>query len=391
MTAEMHHCFPRLNTDERKSLNRFPSRVDSDWYFELSKLVLRAILEYGLLLCREAKTVFSEPTNLTGQHGALVNQIRACLTYSDAKLLTVAQRGSGKSHIDSFGDISVSVPLHVARSLGALPCHYYSAGVKASDEPSSHVAARISENQYGQIRHLTQARDILHILAILEARCRELEEPQVQERLPTQSQVSLLFSGLVNATPEQSKKLKDAAERVRPSTAKEIVDLFNFRRFPILNLAWKVDGILDSLQTLDSSYRKSELEYFRQDEWRIPLAHHSNIILSCLDLSFDPFNLRTDEERSETQAAQEYINEILVHRFDDGRTLSEPKDYWLLWGSKYRVRGRMKYTSFAEMISNIYCPALWRSEISSLVDEVWRTRELRGAPPMVLSWEELTQ
>ncbi|WP_282060605.1 hypothetical protein [Roseobacter litoralis] len=387
--TEMHHCLPRLNQSERNRYRDYSDRLHDVWYLDLSKMVLRAILENGLLLCREAKTVFSDSSEPRQKFDAKFNQVRACFTYSSAASLLEKTPSGGNSHIENFGDISVCLSPSLARSLGAMPCHYYATGVDARNEASPDVKTRISENQYGQIRHLTQARDVLHILAILEARGRELEDTKVKKRLPTQQQVGSLFNGLLNASADRSSALQDAAEKVPAETAKAILDLFNFRRFPMLNLAWKVDGILDSLQVVDSTYRKSELEYFRQSEWRIPLAHHSNVILSCLDVDFDPFERRNRSEIAETQIARDDIDNILAHRFGHEVKLTETRDYWLLWGSKYPTASSMKYTSFAEMVERIYCPSQWQSEVSSVVCEVWKARRNPGKAPAVVSWEQM--
>lgn len=387
-----YHCFPRLNQRERERLGDLTQRLEDPWYKELSLRTLESILEYGLLLCAEHKYVSgveceaaSPPLSIAEQEIEL-KQIRACFTLASNARELVSDSRSG-THLDLFGDIGIAITPTTGRALGALPCYYYSSGFIAEEARYKSLEEIVRNKQYGEIRNLTQVRDILMLLAVVEAIARDKESPEIANLIPDLSQVNQVFTSISSVSKEMSGQIYRTVARTELDVASKFVNLFDFPRHSMLSLAWKVEGILDAIQTIDSGARKLELSYFDQREWRIPLVQHTGAVLSCLDTSFDPFKARSNEEIEETAEARNALERVLSFRNRTEFEIKDRRDFWILWGMKMGEEGKEETVDFARLIDRIWCPLSWKRDVQRRIRSVWLKRMYAGPVPDVECWD----
>lgn len=387
-----YHCFPRLNRQERDHLSDLKERLENTWYKELSLRTLENILEYGLLLCAEHKGIShvdlmeEAPSLPRPQQGSDVKQIRACLTLANnANELVVRSRGD--SHLDLFGDLGLEISLSTGRALGALPCYYYSAGSISQEPDHTPFEEIVRDKQFGEIRNLTQVRDVLMLLAVVEAIARDKERPEIAKLIPDLSQVQQVFTNISSVNKEKSDQIYRSIAKTDLNAASKFINLLDFPRHSMLSLAWKIEGILDAVQTIDSGARKLEFNYFDQQEWRIPLVQHAGAVLSCLDTRFDPFKTRSDEEIEETKQARRALESLLSFRRQSEVEMKNSSDFWILWGMKIGGRGNEETVDFARLIGKIWCPPSWKLDVEKRVRRVWSSRMYSGPMLGVECWD----
>ena len=359
-------------------------RLDSSWYKEISLQTLRNILEFGLLLCPENKdfACMSDTntrdlrSNLERTSGSGIKQIRACFTLAENAEELARTTSSGESHRDLFGDIGLAISPTVGRALGAVPCHYYPEEYVPDASHFLPFMDILRSRNSGEIRNLTQIRDVLMLLAVLEAIAKGNEPPKIAAEIPNLQEVEYFFPKISTLSKEKSDKLFESISKTELALASKFLKPLEFPRLALLNLAWKIEGLLDTMQTIDSGNRKVEFGYFDQREWRIPLIQHKGLNLSCLDINSDPFKRRTEDEKATTKQALDAVERILTFRPDTDIKIREKKDYWIHWGMKADEYSKGKPIDFALFIDRIWCPQPWKSEVSGLLNEVWREKKL---------------
>ena len=363
MSLLLYHCFPRHLSRSRSEINQ-DVEISEELYHQIGNLILKSILENGLLLTPETFYIrdseYLHRQNI-GEWQTLnqkktdnqfkIKQVRACFTLATASELKRKIPGMSyssshneeaslpilSSHCDIFGDFAIGLDPIEARILGAIPTIYHYPALDDSTL-SLYSYGTGSTLSFELISRLLEARKLLVGLAYIEALADSNDEHS-----RTIKQLQEMGQTLEN----EPLSVIDAAFRLdkNKNLAKQIYPLFDTKRVPVWNIIEHIELLLNLFQVADSLKRDRHLAYFQQKEWRI--IQYNKQFLNCEPLSGRKHNKLSRKKISNLLKYSDEIkkllkNTILKEMFSN---IEEPGNFWLLMNC-----GRLDFRDFIKQI-----------------------------------------
>lgn len=385
----LYHCFCRLSETEETAFGS-THRVDSGWYQDLCIQILRGILEYGFLLKPEDKEL---RVHLVGNGGFApasqhYEQCRCSFTLSEPGKLSAAYPALNKSHRDLFGEIAIAIHPSHGKALGMHPCLYSHDDVKLDSDLVGAPRLDIEPMVNAVNAQFTQVTDVLRLFALIEATSRTAQPEEVKDEIrPVESLTSEMFE-IKNPSGGNADLLLEQALSLTPEQARYIIDFTDVYRESMYDLAGKMDIIQSLFQSISASSRGVPFHYYDQQEWRLVRSISEHTVVSCLDVSRDPYNVRDSFDRKYADRAKSHIEKIAESR---GRPLNGEIDfsnYWIHWG--LRIEAEMH--DIFSLIDHIICPEHWYENVSREVSRISCRRGLNRINPIrIRKWEELKE
>lgn len=333
----LYHAFPR----PRKRITTEGTKDSTS----KGMLVLKLILDHGLLCSPEALLLYPDPAteryeklklHRDGQPHDRIIQSRACFTLvnreelnreielsTDLSILENKRQVPLPSsivpaHVDLFGQFAIGLDPLEARDIGILPVHYfYNAPIPVG---STWSRTRVPPDFCSQlVARLDELRNLMAILSHIEAIAQIAHS---QYGTPNLSRQDLARLGVV---PKFEPQIERLINNLSVSEANKIFQLFNSDRVFAWNLFDYINMILSTYQTTDSTINNEPLAFFRQHEWRLILHMRSGLEWFCLGnqpIYADPYQYKYASNRRE-------IRNFMENQFG---SLDEDKmrNFWVL-------------------------------------------------------------
>lgn len=393
MSLLLYHCFPRHLSASRSEIDR-DVMISEELYHQIGNLLLKSILENGLLLTPESFSVrdsgYLHKQNLWGWQTPSqeqisdrfqMQQVRACFTLATASelkrqipgvsyLSSHNQEASPTiSHFDLFGDFAIGLDPIEARSLGAIPTIYYYPAVDNYTSPLYGYGTGSTLN-FELISRLLEARKLLVGLAYIEA----LADSNCEHNL-TIEQLQEMGQTLDN----EPQSVIEAASRLNKNLAKQIYPLFDTERVPIWNIIEHIELLLNLFQVADSLKRDRPLAYFQQKEWRI--IQYNKQGLDCEPLFGTKYNQRSNAKIYKlldySSQIDKLLNRPIFKRMFEN--IENTKNLWLLMSCDR--------LNFRDFIKEIIVPDFALESTQALVLEVYGGKKI----PKVISHSQIKE
>ncbi|MGF2033732.1 MAG: hypothetical protein RMZ43_000115 [Nostoc sp. CmiVER01] len=393
MSLLLYHCFPRHLSTFRSEINR-DIIVSEELYHQIGNLLLKSILENGLLLTPESFSVrdsqylhrqnlweWQTPSQEQIGNRFQMQQVRACFTLATAfelkrpipgtSPLSSHNQGASSliSHFDLFGGFAIGLDPIEARSLGAIPTIYHYPPVNNYTSPLYSYGTG-STLSFELISRLIEARKLLIGLAYIEA----LADGNCEHSLTIRQ-----LQEMGQTLDDEPKSVIEAASHLNKNLAKQIYPLFDTERVPIWNIIEHIELLLSLFQVADSLKRDRPLAYFQQKEWRI--IQYNKQGLDCKPLFVKESNQRNHEK----------IDKLLDYSYQIDNLLKKPvfqtmfdrientRNFWLLMSCDR--------LNFRDFIKQIIVPDCALESTQALVSKVYLKRNI----PRVISHSQITE
>ena len=291
----IYHCFARRYANG-----------NVECQIEACLRVLESIVEFGLLCTPEmldipppegTDNIDKRRLLKAGTPEVSIPQSRFCATLCSRQELVepkvngrslvrgVWAEGPHMAHSSQFGAFAIGFEPIRARSLGFVPTIYYNRNPDPFRTEGSNPSY---STQVGLIQRLKEVRDVLIILAYIEA---DIEIGNYQ--LP--SRENLIELGIDLPFEEQ---LLSEIKSLSLANRRKIFNLFDSDRVMSLSLVGSVEVLLNLFQDVDSTMDDSFFSFFEQREWRI--VHYMRPGMKWYSLGMRPqFQNPHAENRSE--------------------------------------------------------------------------------------------
>jgi len=392
----LYHCFPRLHEHEKNRVG-INTRLLDEWYKDVSMAYLKSILKDGLILSTEKKAIRTSEGLLTELPTTqYVDQVRVCFTHSNIEQLNKSNHIHTDSHRGLFGDIAIGLRPSIARLFGANPCHYYHNDFYDDSEnpiEKELFSAWRNENRSasGQIfSALTQVKDVLKTLSILEAIALPLYPEQDRKHYPSLDYIIKKNLKIDNWNDDiiSEKKMIELL-KTDTKTSEFLLRPFEFPREPMYELLLKTNILTALYQELDGTPSKFPLHYYDQVEWRIIKSENTFSVISCLNPNYETRLERTDKDKERSNEILEGFIKNIKLRYGADATVCNPSDYWIIHGIyKRNMNTAANSFDFIECIDEIVCPLCWSSEVKNILDSAWIMRRRSLDKPNIAYWED---
>lgn len=349
----LFHCFPgRLSKFTRTNHTSKESRQ----YLDCGLAILESIILNGMLLTPEdIKIPRHKGAEQEGMPPIEVPQTRASFTLSSLDALQTPNPYSlkGETHLDIFGEFSIGLDPIAARDFDMAPVSYY----YGTEQDTQNTNSSLAYPLVGSLVHsLTEVREILSVLALLERRSRVARG----ENTPEEDQIAAQFDKarvrLLYQPEARAKRITHTLETLPASQIYDVLATLDTDRRPFSNLVEAIDLLSGLLQSADSASLHAPLLYFSQREWRLTKVLNERVVgYNVFDSGFGEEQQRRNIRQGSLESIY-YIASIMDNQLEE---------QWLQ-GCFVVFASAHSNKFFREYIRIITCPAA----IYSLVEEV---------------------